>query len=61
MAASPKGWATFAWQSHYGQFYLVDREDEAFEPPVEITPEMEGRCHFVMSSGITVYTLSCLQ
>ena len=21
---SPRGWATFAWQSDYGQFYLVD-------------------------------------
>ncbi|CDZ67957.1 hypothetical protein NFO65_26305 [Neorhizobium galegae] len=61
MAASPKGWATFAWQSDYGQFYLVDREDEAFEPPTEITPEMEARCLFVMPSGITVYTQSCLQ
>ena len=44
MAPSPKGWTTLAWQSDYGQFYLVDREDEAFEAPVEITAEMEARC-----------------
>ncbi|TNM61559.1 hypothetical protein [Aliirhizobium smilacinae] len=61
MAASPKGWATFAWQSDYGQFYLVDREDQAFEAPTEITPEMEEHSLFVMTSGITVYTQSCLQ
>jgi L-lysine 2,3-aminomutase len=58
VAASPRGWATFAWQSDYGQFYLVD---EAFLAPVEITAEMEARCLSVMSSGITVYTQSCLQ
>ena len=61
MAPSPKGWTTLAWQSDYGQFYLVDREDDAFEPPVEITPEMEARCLAVMPSGITIYTQSCLQ
>lgn len=61
MAASPKGWATFAWQSDYGQFYLVDRGDQAFEAPTEITPEMEEHSLFVMTSGITVYTQSCLQ
>ena len=43
MAASPKGWTTLAWQSDYCQFYLVDRGDEAFEPPVEITAGMEAR------------------
>ncbi|TDK31278.1 hypothetical protein E2F50_20265 [Rhizobium deserti] len=61
MAASPKGWTTMAWQSDYGQFYLMDRNDKAFEAPVEITPEMEARCLFVMPSGITIYTQSCLQ
>jgi hypothetical protein len=61
MAASPKGWATFAWQSDYGQFYLVDREDRAFEPPAEITPETEGRSLCVMPHGLVIYTQSCLQ
>jgi len=51
MASSPKGWATFAWQSDYGQFHLVDRENEAFVAPVEITPEMEARSLCVMPSG----------
>jgi hypothetical protein len=61
MAASPKGWATFAWQSDYGQFYLVDREDKAFEPPVEITPEIEARSLCVTPNGLVIYTQSCLQ
>ena len=51
MAPSPKGWATLAWQSDYGQFYLVDREDEAFEAPVEITAEMEARSLCVTPRG----------
>jgi hypothetical protein len=58
---SPLGWATFAWQSDYGQFYLIDREDTGFEAPVEITAEMEKKNLFVMPAGITVYTQSCLQ
>jgi len=49
-----------AWQSDYGQFYLLDREDDTFEPPVEITPEMEPRCLAVMPSGVTVHTQFCL-
>lgn len=43
---SPRGWATFAWQSDYGQFYLVDHEDSTFTAPIEITPEMERRSFF---------------
>jgi hypothetical protein len=61
MAPSPKGWATFAWQSDYGQFYLVDREDEAFEAPVEITAEMEARRLCVTPRGLVIYTRSSLQ
>ena len=61
MFLSPRGWATLAWQSDYGQFYLLDRKDSAFEAPVEITPELEARSLFVMPSGITIYTQSCLQ
>ncbi|OQP87748.1 hypothetical protein BTR14_04085 [Rhizobium rhizosphaerae] len=61
MFVSPKGWATFAWQSDYGQFYLIDGEDAAFEAPVEITEAMAAQSFFVMPAGITVYTGSCLQ
>lgn len=39
----------------------MDREDKIFEAPVDITEEMEAKCLFVMPSGITVYTQSCLQ
>jgi len=56
-----RGWATFAWQSDYGQFYLVDREDAAFLPPQEITAEMQARSLFVPEKGIVVYTNDCLQ
>lgn len=58
---SPRGCATFAWQSDYGQFYLVDHEALSFTPPIEITPEMERRSLFVPSTGLVVYTQSCLQ
>lgn len=58
MAPSPKGWATFAWQSDYGQFYLVDREDVA---PVENTMEMEARSLCVTPRGLVIYTQSSLQ
>ncbi len=61
MAPSPKGWATFAWQSDYGQFFLVDREDEDFEAPVEITPEMEAPSLCVMPNGLVIYTQSSPQ
>jgi len=61
MMTSPRGWANFAWQSDYGQFYLVDRADETFEAPIEITAEMEARSLHVMTAGIVVYTQSCLQ
>ncbi len=58
---SPRGWATFAWQSYYGQFYLLDHEDSTFTAPIEITPEMERRCLFVTPTGLVVYTQSSLQ
>jgi hypothetical protein len=57
---SPRGWATFTWQSDYGQFYLVDDQRE-FAAPIEITPEMERRSFAVTSAGLVVYTASCLQ
>lgn len=57
---SPRGWATFAWQSDYGQFYLID-PDEPFTPPIEITPEMERRSLFAAPAGLVVYTQDCLQ
>ncbi|WP_426955806.1 hypothetical protein [Muricoccus radiodurans] len=56
-----RGWATFAWQSDYGQFYLIDCEDEAFRAPVEITAEMERRRVVAPASGLVVYTEGCLQ
>lgn len=55
------GWAAFAWQSDYGQFYLIDREDAAFLPPQKITPEMERRSLHVPPTGIIIYTNGCLQ
>ncbi|BDG71370.1 hypothetical protein [Roseomonas fluvialis] len=58
---SPRGWATFAWQSDYGQFYLVDRAGADVIAPVEITPEMEQRGLFVPPTGLVVYTQGCLQ
>jgi len=58
---SPRGWATFAWQSDYGQFYLIDPQAPTFEAPTEITPEMEQRSLFATPAGLVVYTQSCLQ
>jgi len=60
MFLSPKGWATLAWQSDYSQFYLVDRDEKAFEAPVEITADMEARSLAVMPSGIVIYTQDSL-
>lgn len=57
---SPRGWATFAWQSDYGQFYLYDDQGD-FTAPIEITPEIERRSLFVTPTGLVVYTASCLQ
>lgn len=54
------GWATFAWQSDYGQFYLIDVEEGGFEPPIEITPEVEARRFVATPTGLVVYTNSCL-
>lgn len=56
-----RGWASFAWQADYGQFYLIDGEDAAFRPPTEFTPEMERRSLFVPPAGIVIYTGGCLQ
>ncbi|TDR95662.1 hypothetical protein [Enterovirga rhinocerotis] len=58
---SPKGWATFAWQSDYSQLYLVDPEANTFEAPIEITPEIYQQSFFVPPSGLVVYTADCLQ
>lgn len=58
--SSPRGWATFAWQSDYGQFYLFD-DQEDFTAPIEITPEMAQRSFFVTPTGLVVYTADCLQ
>lgn len=60
MFLSPRGWATLAWQSDYSQFYLIDREDEAFEAPVDITEEMLTRSFAVTSAGIVIYTQDSL-
>ncbi len=61
MCVSLRGLATFAWQSDYGQFYLIDHGEALFTPPVEITPEMERRSFFIPPTGLVVYTQSCLQ
>lgn len=58
---APRGWARFAWQADYGQFYLIDCEDRAFRPPTEITAEMEARGFAVREGGLVVYTNDCLQ
>jgi hypothetical protein len=58
---SPRGWARFAWQSDYGQFYLIDGEDASFMPPTEITAEMEVSRLFVPPAGMVIYTQDCLQ
>jgi hypothetical protein len=56
-----RGWATFAWQSDYGQFYLIDRGEPSFQPPMEITAEIESRSLFVPPTGLVIYTNDCLQ
>ena len=56
-----RGWATFAWQVDYGQFYLIDPEDTAFLAPVEITADMEKRCLHAPTAGLVIYTQDCLQ
>ena len=55
------GRANFAWQSDYGQFYVIDTEDAGFRAPETITPEMEGRGLHVPQSGLVIYTQDCLQ
>ena len=55
------GRATFAWQSDYGQFYLIDGDGDNFQAPVEITPEMEKRGLLELDTGLVVYTNGCLQ
>ncbi|HWJ88332.1 MAG TPA: hypothetical protein VNS12_09705 [Pelagibacterium sp.] len=55
-----RGWARFAWQADYGQFYLIDAEDAGFEAPIEITAEMDRRSLFVPAAGIVIYTQDCL-
>ena len=61
MTNAPRGWASFAWQSDYGQFYLVDCENDGFRPPQAFTDEMEEDSLFVPPAGLVVYTAGCLQ
>ena len=56
-----RGSATFAWQADYGQFYLIDCEDEAFLAPTQITTEMEKRRVVAPVAGLVIYTQDCLQ
>lgn len=56
-----RGWATFAWQADYGQFYLIDCDDSDFMAPTEITAEMERRSLCVPATGIVIYTEGSLQ
>jgi len=55
------GSARLAWQSDYGQFYLVDLRDTAFTPPMAITPVMERQRFQATPAGLVVYTADCLQ
>lgn len=55
------GSARLAWQSDYGQFYLVDLGDADFTPPITITPEMERSRFKTTPAGLVVYTADCLQ
>ncbi|WP_144631117.1 hypothetical protein [Bordetella genomosp. 13] len=55
------GGARFAWQSDYGQFYLIDMQDTGFLAPEDITQEMVSRRCFVPAVGLVVYTAGCLQ
>lgn len=61
MTSAVRGWATLAWQSDYGQFYVLDCEDDVFQPPVEMTAEMTAHSLFVPPAGLVVYTGDCLQ
>jgi hypothetical protein len=56
-----RGGATFAWQSDYAQFYLIDGDDPRFHAPVDITPEMSARRWHRMTSGLVVYSNDSLQ
>jgi hypothetical protein len=56
-----RGWATFARQSNYGRFYLIDCEDAAFRPPTKFTIETEMRSLYVSTTGMVIYTADCLQ
>lgn len=55
------GGVRLAWQSDYGQFYLVDCSDAAFLALVDITQEIMARNYFVTPTGLVVYTNGCLQ
>jgi hypothetical protein len=58
---SYRGGATFAWQSDYAQFYLVDVVDNQFEAPTDVTPDITTqRCH-PMTAGLVILTNDCLQ
>ena len=56
-----RGWATFAWQADYGQFYLIDGDGADFHAPEEITTAMVEDSLAVLPSGLVVYTAGCLQ
>jgi hypothetical protein len=58
---SYRGGATFAWQSDYAQFYVVDGGDSQFEAPSDITAEMMVRRWHCTPTGLVVYTNDCLQ
>lgn len=55
------GWANFAWQADYGQFYLIDIQDQAFAAPTMIDAEMEARRVVAPDAGLVVYTNDSLQ
>jgi hypothetical protein len=55
------GGASLAWQSDYGQFYLVDAEDQNWDAQVDITDDIMVRRWSRMSTGLIVYTNDCLE
>ena len=56
-----RGWASFAWQADYGQFYLIDATDASFLAPTDITDAVLDESFAIPRTGLVVYTGGCLQ
>ena len=55
------GSASFAWQSDYAQFYLVDGDGIGCRAPFDITAQMTEAGLAVVDRGLVIYTNDCLQ